>query len=257
MNRWLRSLYGNLRYRVTHTSKFPKGDLIAFFLALAKRGFEPTHILDVGANRGKWSRKASRVFPRCQFTLIEPQVEMACHLDAFCRRHPGAQWINAGAGASMDRKTFTVCPDTVSSSFAISAEEAGRRGYQRREVDIVTLDHIVADHIGKVPELVKIDAEGFEVEILRGAGSLLGKSELFLLEAHFFGPKSHPCRLQNLIPLMAEYGYAPYDFTTFQFRPYDHAIGLCEIAFAREQGILRAHADWGWPVGEATGRRAA
>ena len=111
MSEWWRSVWGSLRYRLTHGSKFPKGDLISFLLALANRGFEPTHILDVGANRGKWSSKARRVFPKCAFTLIEPQREMSVYLDAFCQRASGTRWINAGAGAEMGTLDFMVSVD--------------------------------------------------------------------------------------------------------------------------------------------------
>lgn len=69
--------------------------------------------------------------------------------------------------------------------------------------------------------------------------------------------RSHPCRLQNLIAIMSEHGYAPYDFTTFQRRPYDHAVGLCEIAFARENGMLRAHLGWQSPERLELAREAA
>ena len=114
----LSKLWQRLRYRITHTTRFPKGDLVSFFLNLADRGFRPKHILDIGANRGKWSREAYRVFPECSFTLVEPQIEMKPKLDAFCRVCPNAKWINAGAGAQDGVLPFTVVPDTVSSSFA-------------------------------------------------------------------------------------------------------------------------------------------
>lgn len=33
------------------------------------------------------------------------------------------------------------------------------------------------------PDLVKIDAEGFELKVIQGASDLIGKTEVFLLEA--------------------------------------------------------------------------
>lgn len=251
MKIWAWKMLRRFRYRITHTSKFPKGDLMSFLICLADRGFEPKHIVDVGANRGKWSQKARTIFPRCDFTLIEPQIEMKPFLDRFCRGHEGSRWLNAGVGAEMGRLPFTVCPNTVSSSFVHTAEQAKAAGFPRRSVRVITLDHLVANEIHTMPDMVKVDAEGFEPQIMRGAETLIGKTELFLLEAQFFGPQANPCRVAKLIGLMDELGYAPYDFTTFQKRPHDNANGLCEIAFARENGTLRSFHGWRTPAEDA------
>jgi FkbM family methyltransferase len=248
---WYRYLLDKLRYRITHGSKFPKGDLLSFMLELARRGFEPAHIVDVGANRAKWSRWAHMVYPNAHYTLIEPQVELRPQLDAFCRRCRNARWIAAGVGSHIGTLPLTIRPDTVSSSFLPSAEEARHEGHPRRMVPVITLDHLVENEIHAIPDVVKVDAEGFEVPILEGAESLMGKTEVFLLEAHFHGPANSPCRLGPLIGMMADRGYAPYGFTTFHRRRSDHALALCEIAFARENGFLRAEPADARPVKRA------
>lgn len=252
MGTWLHRALQQFRFRVTHWTKFPKGDLISSLMNLSQRGFEPRHIVDVGANRGKWSRKARRVFPDADFTLVEPQIEMQPHLDRFCGQNPSAaRWINAGVGAEMGELPLTLHPDTVSTTFVMSEAEARQAGLARRVVPIITLDHIAANVIQTIPDLVKIDAEGFEQEIIRGAGTLIGQTELFLLEAHFFGGNDNPCGLGQLIQMMVDLGYMPYDFTSFQKRPHDGAVGLCEIAFARQQGLLRSYHGWQSPLSRA------
>jgi Methyltransferase FkbM domain len=49
-------------------------------------------------------------------------------------------------------------------------------------VELKTLDGIVAAN-GRMPDLVKIDAEGFDLKVLGGASTLFGKVEIFLVEA--------------------------------------------------------------------------
>jgi hypothetical protein len=46
------------------------------------------------------------------------------------------------------------------------------------------------------------------------------------------------------IAFMDERGYVVYDFTGVQPRPYDGALGLCEVAFAKSDGLLRSSLDW-------------
>ena len=227
-------------YRVNHVSKFPKAKLSATMLNLAERGFKPTHILDIGANKGRWSADAKAVFPDCAFTLIEPQVEMKPHLDRFCAGDGDCHWIQAGVGKENARMPFTVVPDTVSSSFAFTADQARLSGYEQREITIFSLDHLIENQIGSVPEIIKIDAEGFEHEIILGGNTAWGKCELVFLEAHMLGDDDHPSSLISLTQTMSDLGYAPYDFTWFGKRPTDEgAIGLCEVAFALKNGFLR------------------
>ena len=174
------------------------------------------------------------------------------HLERFCNGSQGSRWIHAGAGAKLGRRELTVVPDTVSSSFTISEEDAQTQNYERRSVSIITLDHLVTNVIHSIPELVKVDAEGSEFDIMKGAQSLIGKTELFLLEAPLIDPPPNWHSFHELLTMMSDFAYVPYDFTTFQKRPFDGAVGLCEIAFARRSGVLRSFAGWDEPS-----RRAA
>lgn len=246
-------LRDRFRFRLTHSSKFPKGDLVSFFMNIRKRGFEPACIVDIGANCGKWTRKALRVFPQAEYFLVEPQIEMAPHLDSLCVWHQNVQWLNAGVGDHCGELPFTVVPDTVSSSFTFSAADAAASGYQQRRIPLVTLNHIVDNHIGGlIPDLVKIDAEGFESRIMSAASRLMGKTELFLLEAPLIDPPNAEwSSLLDLLSMMKEMHYEVYDFTSFQRRPYDGAVGLCEIAFVRQGGLLRKYAGWVAPQAKA------
>ncbi len=132
-------------------------------------------MLDVGANEAGWSREVARTFPHAVFTLIEPQAHLEPQLEAFCREHPGSPWIQAGAGSENGMQAFHRNEgDSTASTFDLTAEEKEQFGDAVVEVPIVTLDHVCADVIGTIPELVKIDAEGFKYEILKGATSLVG-----------------------------------------------------------------------------------
>ena len=54
---------------------------------------------------------------------------------------------------------------------------------QRITVPIITLNQLVASSDAGLPEIVKIDAEGFDLKVLAGASDLLGKTDIFLVEA--------------------------------------------------------------------------
>jgi hypothetical protein len=59
-----------------------------FFPLLRRMGFAPRHVVDVGANRGYWTRAAFKYFPNAVYTLVEPQD----HLKSYTQdRSPGLQ----------------------------------------------------------------------------------------------------------------------------------------------------------------------
>jgi FkbM family methyltransferase len=216
---------------------------LRLFRQIAKKGLRPAHIIDVGANSGGWSRDAHQVFSDCAYTLIEPQVEMKPSLDGFCSEVENARWILAGAGAANGELALTIAPQPDGSSFAFSEASAAEQGLERRIVPIVTLDSVCEGSALPPPTIVKIDAEGLDLEVMLGAQTLIGVAELFFLELPLFDTWPNQT-FHSMIAFMRERGYEPYDITDLNHRPSDGALGLIEVAFAKKAGILRDHHGW-------------
>ncbi len=213
------------------------------FKQLAKKGFYPKHIIDVGAHKGHWSLDAYKVFPESYFTLIEPQIEMKSYLDKFSSQVKNSRWILAGAGAIEGELPLTVAPNPDGSSFAVSEESAKEMKSERRMLPIVTLDSVYEKSNLPIPEMVKIDAEGLDLDVMKGSQNLIGKTEIFFLEIPLFD--YWPNQSFHIITdFMKERGYEPYDFTDLNRRPSDGALALMEVAFVKRKGFIRDHHGW-------------
>jgi FkbM family methyltransferase len=219
----------------------PVGVMKLFLEDLAARGLRPASVLDVGAHRGDWSRCARRAFPEARFTLVEPRAEMRDALGTFCRESPGSRHVVAGAGARAGERTLAVFPDADGSSLALTPREVEERGLERRMVPIVTLDSLFAGGCFPMPEVVKLDVQGFELEALRGAPAVLAAAEVVILEVSFFPFMENWPTVSQVVAFMTEKGYEPYDVCGVLRRPYDGALGQADVAFARREGRLRAH----------------
>lgn len=235
-------LFGQTGYdllRVTGIDRSTHGTR-RFFEKLARQGFDPRIIVDVGANYGGWSRVVKSVFKDARFFLIEPQEEMRPFLDRFCRQTPGSKWFLAGAGAASGELSLTIWDDLQGSAF-LSPEIQAMTPYKRqRPVPIVTLDGLVATGEFPVPDLIKIDVQGFELEVLRGSFGCLGKSELLIVETFFVHPLGERPSFYRTVELMEAYGYRIYDLVDLKYFAGDGALGQVDICFVREGSPLRA-----------------
>ena len=234
--------FRKLPHRLRSTNR-TVGDMPCFLQDLADRGFRPRNILDVGANEGLWTRRAAAVFSGASFVMIEPQQEMRPHLEAVCREIPTARTIQAGAGAAAGELVLTIWEDLQGSSLLPREDTPQMGDKEKRVVPIITIDSLYPE-AGSLPDLVKLDIQGFELEALKGAQTLFGRTEMFILEVSLYEFLPNCPLISEVISFMSQRGYQIYDFPGFSRRPLDGALGQADIAFAREKGFLRASCEW-------------
>ena len=225
-----------LGYRLVRTTE----PLDAFFSLLKERGFTPKHIVDVGANHGDWTRRALKYFPDAYYTLVDPQDHLRTHVQDLLGTDGKIRWIGAGAGDKPGTLPLAISYRDDSSSFTEAAKAAGIR---QIEVPVTTLNEIVRTRDAPFPDLVKIDAEGFDLRVLAGASELVGKTDIFLLEATVcaeatISQKSFESSLGNVIQAMAHAGYRIFDITELNRSPKYRVLSLCETAFLRKGSHL-------------------
>lgn len=214
----------------------------AFLRFLRDRGFRPKCVLDVGANETWWANLAVGVFPEARFVLIEPQSEMLPGLNAFCAGHPDSRVIAAGAGPAPGEAVFTVWEDRSGSSFIPGADAALIASGRQRVLPIVTIDAEFAAE-PHLPDLVKLDVQGYELEALKGAGRLFGHTEVFVLEVSLVTGTAIPS-LAEVVAFMAARGYQVYDICGFLRRPLDDALSQVDLVFARTDGPFCRDKRW-------------
>ncbi len=219
------------------------GDMELCLKGLKNRGFNPKNILDIGANRGDWSTETALIFTEASFYLIEPQVEMSDNINNFFKSHKGT-WFLAGAGAQDGELTLTVWDDLAGSSFMLPENEISNSGKKQRKVPIYSIDSLVETNKIPVPDLCKMDVQGFEIEVLKGANSIFGKTDVFLLEASLFQFMPNQPILNDIIQFMYEKGYVIYDFSGFSNRPFDKALGQVDVCFVLKNSSLRKNNNW-------------
>ena len=238
VKRVIQSMLGKFGLRVVriHDGPRPSEGLDPFFSLLERLGFSPKHILDVGANRGNWTRTAMRHFPEARYTLVEPQDHLKSHIQDLVEHGCKIQWINAGAGDRSGSMPMNVSHRDDSSTFVLADRYGHATGSRQTTVPVKTLNEIVSLIGTRPPEMVKIDAEGFDLKVLAGASELLGKTDIFLVEAVVCG--NYENSAAEVITFMANAGYQLMDITDLNRSPKHSVLWLCELAFLRNASPL-------------------
>ena len=206
-----------------------------FFETLVNLGFKPKHIVDVGANRGNWTKTALQYFPESHFSLFEPQAYLLKGSDL--ERNPKVKIYFMGAGPVSSTMKLSKHSRDDSFSFALTAEEAAHQGREQVDSQVVSLDEFLPTIGMPQVDILKIDAEGWDLKVLEGAQATAESAEVVLLEASVMN-KFFPNKIDLVINEMKARGFVVFDITDLNRTPSKKALGLVEIAFVKAKGIL-------------------
>lgn len=133
---------------------------------------------------------------RCLPTLVKKGV--GAEVDTLTLRYDPRETWNGQLSAPAANTANAAASQGVSELTAASTIEA--------TVDVISLDQYIAD-TGLVPDLMKIDTEGFELPVFQGARQLLSRQyTLIIFESLQSTPEQKKVR-QTLFSLLASHGY--------------------------------------------------
>lgn len=140
-------------------------------------------VLDIGANSGDWSKTLLRLFPNAISYALEADPEtfktLCNNTSAQGRIHP----FNALLSSDRREMTFYSSDISVISSVHKHATTIGHA----RPIRLIssTLDDIVAKHGIQSIKLLKVDTEGRDLEVLKGAQRLIQSPGLEFIIVEF------------------------------------------------------------------------
>jgi len=238
MEKAVKKIFHLFGLEVTRRWNTPVGDVEYFLHDVRRRGLQCNYILDVGAYKGKFSRLAKEIFPQAVIYLVEPLDEMRTYLEEFCRKNTKSKYFDFAVGPVSGMQSLRVFKDLAWSGF-MEEDIPGRDKRTPRMVEMWTIDSMIQTRQMEIPDLVKIDVQGYELEVLKGASMLFGKTELFIIETALHNKhKSYPL-IADVIAFMNERDYVVYDFAGFLRQHHDGSLIECDLCFVKRSSFLR------------------
>lgn len=146
----------------------------------------PETIIDIGSNKGQFILLIEKIYPNKNIYSFEPIKEMIDKQKKFFAYKNNIVFHNVALGSSNTLKEFLITTRMDSSSFLkIVSDNNKNKNYdivENRNIQINTLDELLINEKISHPVLIKIDVQGYELEVLRGANNLLKKTDYLLLE---------------------------------------------------------------------------
>jgi FkbM family methyltransferase len=219
--------------------KIKSGPFDLFLMLLSETGYRPKHIIDIGANYGSWTKAVKTYFPQATYSLFEPLEKLIANLRKMFEDHSKVTIYQQGVGAISETRLFTIVDRDDSCTFNIEKDVAIEKGFVQVPVSIVSLDDFLDKHPHlETPDIIKIDAEGLDLEVLKGmVNRCMGKTELIFIEVAILN-REFDNNLLNVVNAMNTYGYSLLDITDIM-RPFKfRGLWLAELVFTRKDGEL-------------------
>jgi FkbM family methyltransferase len=142
---------------------------------LRKQGLVIKTVYDIGAHQGAWTREMQQILPGAEFFLFEAN---GVHAESL--KSTGARYFTVVL-SSEEKPVEFFEEGTSGDSYLRELTEryaAVRPTVRRAE----TLDSMIDHHALPLPDLMKVDVQGAELDILRGGERALSHANLVLLE---------------------------------------------------------------------------
>jgi FkbM family methyltransferase len=146
--------------------------------ANSDRGWQIDRIIDVGANEGQFAFMARYAWPRARIDCFEPDPDAFSRLKENHGTDNLITFYNGAIGSESKELLLNLGETSAQNSLL---RERGKSSQGTITVPVKTLDEIYPFFEEGIT-LLKIDVQGYELEVLKGSKELLKKIKFVLLE---------------------------------------------------------------------------
>ena len=183
LKKLIKQMLQSTPFRVSRQKNPSRFDAMSEILLLIHEEYpEIDGIIDVGANIGQWFSLTYPIFLNHRYYLIEPQASCWNQLNRLSLKHSNISIHKTGLSDSERMGNLAIPANgQVSTGASIVTN-----GISVQKTELTTLNHFVRETTtGFQNGLLKIDTEGHEAAILKGAEEVIRQFKIIIIEARF------------------------------------------------------------------------
>jgi FkbM family methyltransferase len=207
--------------------------------SLRRQGIIPRSVIDVGANIGQFAIACAKIFPDATVHSFEPVPECVARLRHNTEKLPKVRVHAVALGERAGRIVLNVNSFRQSSSILRLAEIhraafPDAREVAAIEVPLSTLDREMKGVPLDAPALLKLDVQGYEPQVLKGASETLRKMDYVLLESSFRPMYEGENTFLPMVQVMERQGFAFLRPAGWLSDPRSREILQCDALFVNQ-----------------------
>lgn len=205
------------------------------YFRLAKQGFRPNGIIDIGAYEGQWTRLVAKIFPLAPILMIEAQVEKKNFLESVRDELPLVAYNISLLGKEEGSEAIFNVMETGSSIYS----ERSNAPRTQRSLTIYTLDSVLEENSRlREPFFIKLDVQGAELDVLLGGSRALNMAEVVQLEVALLPYNEGAPVANDVFNFMADLGFLIFDICGFVRQKPSNLVQI-DVLFVRKELRLR------------------
>jgi len=205
---------------------------------LKRLGLRADYILDIGAYCGLWTDMIKAIYPEAQILMVEPQLNKENDLLKVAMKYSGSvKYSMSFLGSQSGKEVDFFEMESGSSAF----QERSAIPRKKVQKNTITLCELLRNFNWDKVDFIKIDAQGYELEILKGATDILRSVKCILMEVSLIDINEGAPLFLEVISFMNDRGFVPYDICSLLRRPLDQALWQVDMIFLPNRSSLLKH----------------
>tara|TARA_B100000674_G_C37822080_1_gene906311 strand:- start:92 stop:799 length:708 start_codon:yes stop_codon:yes gene_type:complete len=189
-------------------------------------------VIDVGAHEGEFALNFNKKFNVEKIISFEPNIKVFKILNKNIFNYKNMYAVNSGVGSREEKKILNI--NTESSSSSLNELRKDSNYYKKKfffinlfkgeiikdrlEISILKLDDFIIKNDISSIDLLKIDTEGFEFDVLKGANNNLKKIKVIYFEHHFDNMLVKNYTLSDIHDYLVQNNFKKYFKIKMKFR---------------------------------------
>ena len=204
---------------------------------LQRDGFRPASIIDIGAYHGDWSRMARSIYPDTPIFMVEANPEKELILAAAAREIGRTEYRIALLGS----RPAAAVPFNVMETGSSVLPEKTSIPRSTALLSMTTLDALFADDpLLPRPHFLKLDVQGYELEILSAGEDVLASTQAVLLEVALLEYNEGAPLFSEVVAFMQARGLVVYDICGCLRRESNNTLYMTDLLFVQQDSPLRS-----------------